>query len=251
MVEVVDRNTGEIREVEKVEEALDMVERPPYWRRARGSYGFYTEGESGQDWEKAFFNAQKEIGPVIYADSTNDFNKSTYASLGGMLSKISAIVLKHGLSIRQGTGKLQVRNDLSGKIILPVWLQLTHVDSLQWQVATVEMPLIKFDAQSYKAAVTFGRRTALEAFFCVAPTDDDGVSASHQLAPEQLDQMMDGMIEKIDGCEDEVSLRKWLSENKQQFEMLGTQREEKLKHAWQGRLGEVKPKVAKKGKGDV
>ena len=66
-----------------------------------------------------------------------------------------------------------------------------------------------------------------------------------------LDAIVDGMFSKIMDCGDEAELRKWLSENKQQFEMLGSQREEQLKHAWQGRLSEVKPKVAKKGKSDV
>ena len=183
MVDVVDKSTGEIREVENVGEAVDMIERPPYWRRARHDGMFYVDGNSGKEYEKAFFNSQKEIGPVVLTDSENEFNKSRYASLGGMLSRIQPILHKHGFSIRQGAGKLQVRNDLGGKIIVPVWLHLTHVESMQWECCVVEMPLAKFDSQSVKGAVTLGRRTGMEAYFCVAPTDDDGVIASHQLTP--------------------------------------------------------------------
>ena len=48
MVEVVDGETGEVKEVDSIQgAAAEMIERPPYWRRTSHAYASSTvdEGE--------------------------------------------------------------------------------------------------------------------------------------------------------------------------------------------------------------
>ena len=82
MVEVVDGETGEIREFEQLSEAAAMVERPPYRRRAM----HLSDGEWGREYNLAFLKAQKEIGPTIGLDAENAFNKSRYVTLPNLLA---------------------------------------------------------------------------------------------------------------------------------------------------------------------
>ena len=249
MVEIVDTNTGEIREVENVGDAVDMIERPPYWRRA---YHDLEAGDVGPEFLADLLKAQVEMGAVVEADAANEFNNSRYTSLGYLLAKIKPILNKHGFLLSYGVGRVNTRNDAQQKSFLPVWIMLRHAKTGQFERFPFEVPMLKFDIQSYGGLLTYGRRYATEAYLGLkGGADDDGVKVSHEPTTEQLDEIMVGMVEKIAACEDEAALRKWLSENKQQFEMLGNQREEKLKHMWQSRLQEMKPRAAKKGKGDV
>ena len=249
MVEVVDKSTGEIREVENVGDAVDMIERPPYWRRA---YHDLEAGDVGPEFLEDLLRAQKEMGAVIEADAANEFNNSRYTSLGYLLTKIKPILNKCGFILSYGVGRVNTRNDASQKSFLPIWIMLRHAKTGQFERFPYEVPMLKFDIQSYGGLLTYGRRYATEAYLGLkGGADDDGVKVSHELTPEKLDEMTTGMAEKIAACEDEAALRKWLSENKQQFEVLGSQREEKLKHVWQSRLQEVKPKAVKKAKSDV
>ena len=245
-MEVVDSD-GVVHEAETLAEAAsELIERPPYWRKAKIG-GFYIEGEWGSEFEKAFFEVQKEIGSSVQVDSENEFNKSRYASLRGMLSKIQPSLIKHGFTIRQGTGRIGVRNDLAQKAFLPVWLQLTHVESLQWQCVTIEMPLTKFDAQSQKAAFTFGRRCDLEGYFSLAPSDDDdGVQASHEITPEDKQKMLSSMLKKIEGCKTPLDLRTWYKASEQQVALLGDAEAERLRAAYQNKLEATKAAIKKR-----
>jgi hypothetical protein len=248
-VEVVKSDTGEVIEVDSIGEAVGEIDRPPHWRKARIGAGFYIEGEWGKEFEKAFFEAQKKIGSGVQVDSENEFNKSRYASLRGMLSKIQPILHENGFSIRQGTGRLSVRGDLGQKAFLPVWLQLTHVDTLQWQCVTIEMPLTKFDAQSQKAAFTFGRRCDLEGYFSLAPSDDDdGVQASHEVTPEDKQRMLSSMLKKIEDCKTPLDLRTWAKANEQQVQLLGEDDQGKLRDAWQNRLNDLSGRLKAQNK---
>jgi hypothetical protein len=253
-MEVVDGETGEVKEVDSIQgAAAEMIERPPYWRRA---YHDLEASDVGPEFLGDLLKAQVEMGAVVEADSANEFNNSRYTSLGYLLAKIKPILNKHGFLLSYGVGRVNTRNDAQQKSFLPIWILLRHAKTGQFERFPFEVPMLKFDIQSYGGLLTYGRRYATEAYLGLkGGADDDGVKVSHEPTPEQLNKIQDGMFGKIMDCEDEPALRKWLSENKQQFEMLGAQREEQLKHAWQGRFAEingVKPKTAaKKGKNDV
>src|SRR5574337_613729 len=158
-MEVVDGQTGEVTEVDSIQEAAaEMIERPPYWRRIGYSAADVGSGEYGIEFRKAFFEAQKEIGPVIEADSLNEFNRSKYTSLGYLLGKVMPILQKRGFSIVYFPGKVNVRNDLGKLAFLPVLVEITHVETGQWRTLVFEMPMSKFDPQSIGSAFTYGRR---------------------------------------------------------------------------------------------
>jgi hypothetical protein len=238
MVEVVDGETGEVREVESLRDTADMVNPPPYWRRA---YHDLEAGDIGPEFLADLLKAQIEMGAVIEADASNEFNDSRYTSLGYLLSRVKPILNKHGFIISYGVGRVNTRNDAQQKSFLPVWIMLRHAKTGQFERFPFEVPMLKFDIQSYGGLLTYGRRYATEAYLGLkGGVDDDGVKVSNDLKPEQLDEMMDGMAGKIEACLNEPDLRKWLTENKQQFDVLGQKREEQLKAVWQHRLAEVK-----------
>ena len=251
MVEVVDSGTGEVREFSSLNEAAEQgIERPPYWRRAAHSFTptSVDEGEWGREFDEAFLTVQEEVGPLIWADSDNEFNKSKYASLGALLANVQPTLIKNKLKLNQGAGKVNIRGDLQNKIFLPIWTRITHVPTGQWQRVWVEMPMIKFDAQGYGSTMTYGRRYALVSYLGLAATDDDGVWASSKPA---LDE--DDLTHKIAKCETEADLRTWHTKHEQHFASLDKETLGRLKDVWQRRLAEVKnvpvegPKPAKKG----
>jgi len=242
MVEVVDNKTGEVREVERIEEALDMVERPPYWRRMGHAYASATvdEGEWDKEFDESFLKVQETIGPLIWAESENQFNK--YASLGGLLAKIQPILVKYQFKLNQGAGKVNIRNDIGGKAFLPIWTRVTHVPTGQWQRVWVEMPMIKFDPQAYGTLMTYGRRYALVAYFGLASTDDDGLLASTKpiLDLEEVDRETAALSREIGKCASEADLRGWHKRAESQLAGLTEEAMGRIKEIWQKRLQEVK-----------
>ena len=260
MVEVVDKSTGEITEVENIGDVVNMIERPPYWRRASHVYTSATvdEGEWHKEFDEAFLNVQSEAGPLIWAESKNDYNDSRYATLGALLAKIHPILIKNKLTYNQGVGKVNIRNDVGGKAFLPIWTRVTHVPTGKWQRVWVEMPLIKFDAQSYGSTMTYGRRYALVSYLGLAATDDDGVWASAKPNLDETQERTTGiLLKKIFKCETESELRNCNKEIGQELASLSEEAVSSLKKAWQARLAEVKGMTdkaserPKKGKSDV
>lgn len=243
-MEVVDSD-GVVHEAETLAEAAsELIERPPYWRKA----GHVEEGEWGRTFDKAFLAAQIEIGPLSWADADNSFSESKYSTLGALLAKAQPILNRHGFIVNFGAGKVTTRLDAGAKYFLPIWLKLTHVDSGEWKRVFIELPILKFDPQSFGGLVTYGRRYNLAAHLSIAATDDDGVMASSlpKLDGDQLEEMLGRMFDRITQCKDEPSLRKWHKENEQQFAMLGEEGLARLRAAWQKRLNETKEAVQDK-----
>ena len=239
---------GEIQEFNDISEAAAaLIERPPYRRRA----GHLDDGDWGKEYNLAFLKAQKEIGPVLELDSANSFNNSKYVSLSALLNKVQRVLNDNGFIVSFGTGIVKYRNEAKTQFFLPVFLTLTHAESGQWRCVGHEMPILKFDPQSFGATITYGRRYVLTTHMSIAggEPDDDGVTASHQLTAEQLDEVMDKMCEKIADCQSETDLRKWHKDNAQGLGVLDQKRLDQVKEYWSARLNDYKP--AKKGKANV
>ena len=235
---------GEVQEFNDISEAAAaLIERPPYRRRA----GHLDDGDWGKEFNVAFLKAQMEIGPVIGLDSANSFNNSKYTSLSHLLSKVQPILNKCGFIINFGTGKVNYRNEAKTQQYLPVFMTLTHAETGQWKCVGHEMPILKFDPQSFGGTITYGRRYVLTAHLSIAGAepDDDAVQASHQLTAEQLDEVMDRLCEKITECQSEVDLRKWLKDNEQGCSVLDPKRLAGVKELWQNRLNAYRPKKGK------
>lgn len=262
-VDVIDRETGEIQEVNVTlaEAASEHIQRPAYWRRNGHSHSSVSvdEGEWDKEFDEAFLQVQSEAGPLLWAEAKNDYNDSRYVTLGALLAKIHPILVKNKLSYNQGVGKINIRIDLGGKGFLPVWTRLTHVPTGQWQRFWVEMPLIKFDAQSYGSTMTYGRRYALVSYLGLAATDDDAVLASSKpnFDPEVQGKETSGLLRAIAKCGTEIELREWNKEKAQELSGLSEEALSALRTAWQDRLNEVKSakptenKPPKKAKADA
>jgi hypothetical protein len=248
MVNVIEASTGEIHEdIDLAEAAAELIERPPYWRRIGYSAADIGTGEYGLTFRKAFFEAQKEIGPVIEADSLNEFNKSKFTSLGYLLGKVMPILQKHGLSVIYYPGRVNIRGDLNKLSFLPVLMEITHVESGEWRVIPLEMPVSKYDAQSIGSAATYARRYITEMVLGLkSGLDDDGVRASHDLTPEDKYKMLASMLKKIEECKTPLDLRTWYKASEQQVALLGDAEAEKLRTAYQDKLQATKDVIKKK-----
>ena len=76
----------------------------------------------------------------------------------------------NGLSVNQGA-----KPDGTGNIVIETLVSHT---SGEWIQTETFIPIEKADPQKAGAAITYGRRYALELFFCMSAEDDDGNTAS-------------------------------------------------------------------------
>ena len=241
MVEVVNGETGEVQEFGQLSEAADsMIERPSYRRRAM----HMDDGEWGKEYNVAFLDAQKKIGPTIGLDAQNAFNQSRYVSLPQLLAKVQPVLNDSGFIVNFGTGKVNYRSEAKQQFFLPVFLTLTHADTGQWKCVGHEIPILKLDPQSFGGTITYGRRYVLTSHLSIAGAepDDDGVQASHDPSAEQLDEMTAAMLDNITQCKTEKELRAWYTQNSQQLGLIGAKREQHLKEFWQNALKDAKAK---------
>jgi hypothetical protein len=250
MVEVVDGETGEVREFEQLSEAAgSIIERPPYRRRAM----HLSDGEWGREYNLAFLKAQKEIGPTIGLDAENAFNKSRYVTLPNLLARVQPILNNNGFIVNFDTGRVNYKAENKQQYFLPVYLILTHAETDQWKCVGHEIPILKFDPQSFGGTITYGRRYVLTSHMSIAGAepDDDGVQATHQPSQEQLAEMGAALGDKIGQCVSEAQLHEWRKKHEQQFGLLDRATFDALKDQWQKRLNELRSKATKKGKNDV
>jgi hypothetical protein len=147
-----DPDTGELPEPPLSVKAMNGVAKPKYWNRVEA-----IEGDGGPDYELAFFGAQSEIDALHEADANNPAFKSKYATLGGLLSRVRPVLIKHRMTIKQFPGRIHRLGIDSGakQMFLPICTKLTHVDSMQSETFIWEMPLIKCDPQAVGSASTF------------------------------------------------------------------------------------------------
>jgi hypothetical protein len=108
-------------------------------------------------------------------ESNNPFFKSKYASLGTILEAIREPLADNGLSVNQGA-----KPDGTGNIVIETLVSHT---SGEWIQTETFIPIEKAEPQKAGSAITYGRRYALELFFCMSAEDDDGNTASRKTQP--------------------------------------------------------------------
>jgi ERF superfamily len=238
-MEAIIPETGEVTSI--AEAAKQLIRPPRYWRRTEG----IVEGDPGPEYEAAFLKAQTEIGPILLAETENAFNRSKYASLPHLLAKIMPVINKHGLTQKQGCGRIIWLGEIESPrrlFLLPMWNLVRHAETGQWERIYKEIPLLKMDPQGFGSAATYGRRYLLQEFWCVAGTDDDGVLASMRPSMD-ADPVADaaaGMIEQINECDTTKKLEAWQERNRQGFELLDDAVLMKLREAYSKRRAELK-----------
>ena len=119
----------------------------------------------------AIGNVQAGIGGVP-KDSTNPHFKTKYPSLESVIDTIREPMSKAGLSFVQAPGMISETG------MLGITTMLMHAASGEWMKATYEIPIAKRDAQGVGSSITYGCRYGLMSILGLAPTDDDGQSAT-------------------------------------------------------------------------
>lgn len=122
-------------------------------------------------------------GKLTYAtkDSSNPFFKSKYADLESVWDSCRSLLSENGLCVIQMPG-----NYFEGRM----WLvtRLCHASG-EWIEQEMSFPVgkpdnqgvVKTDAHSCMAAITYMRRGALAAFIGIVQADDDGNTASNKV----------------------------------------------------------------------
>ena len=237
-MEAMNPDTGEVI---SIAEAAKDIRPPKYWRRVEG----IVEGEPGPEYEAAFWEVQKKVGPVVLADTENAFSKSRYTSLPELLAKTMPFITGAGLTQKQGCGRIICYGGVDHPkrvLLLPIWTEVRHKATGQWERVYIEIPLLKVDPQGFGSALTYGRRYALQAFWSMAGTDDDGILASlkPQLDQEAGQDVSAGIIIQIKECKNAEELKAWQERNRSGFEILDEQVIAKLREAYSARLQELK-----------
>lgn len=237
-MEAVDTDTGE---VVSLAQAATKIPPPKYWRQIEG----IVEGEVGPEYEQAFWKVQRAVGPILRAVTENPFNKSKYTDLPNLLAQTMPHITEAGLTLKQGAGRIICYGGVDHPkrvLLLPIWTQVRHMATGQWERVYFEMPLLKIDPQGFGSAFTYGRRYALQGFWCVAGTDDDGVLASMKprLDTDPVHDVASGIIAQIKECKTVEELKAWQERNRSGFEILEESVIVQLRKAYGARMREVK-----------
>lgn len=237
-MDAMDKETGEVL---SLAEAADRIPPPRYWRRIDS----IIEGDTGPEYEEAFWEVQKIVGPILKAAAENPYFKSKYTDLPSLLAQTMPHISAANLTQKQGAGRLTCYGGWDNPkrvLALPIWTQVRHKTSGQWERIYTEMPLLKIDPQGFGSAYTLGRRYSLLAFWCVAGTDDDGILASMQpnLDKDPLQSVAEGIIAQIGECGSVEELKAWQARNKHGFEILEEKTIAQLRTAYAARLKKLK-----------
>ena len=141
--------------------------------------------------------------------------KVKYATLKAILSVVRPIALKHGVRIRQGCEHAWSLDSASGKgRAVPVFTDLIHSASGQFERTVIEIPLMKMDAMGMGSAVSFGRRYGLLAAFGLATdeSDDNGTGTKQrdlsEAGTEEESQILWEIRAEIRECQTQEELGK-------------------------------------------
>ena len=169
-----DQETGEVHEPISVKAVNGAAHAKVEIERMRSGYG-----ESQLHYYVA--KALDEIPVWIKAEHSVGRGTAKYATLKDILSIVRPALAKQGIRIRQGADRSWPADDgggMKGRLI-PVYTDLIHVPSGGMERTTIEIPLLKLDAQAMGSAITYGKRYSLLAALGLATdeADDDGEAA--------------------------------------------------------------------------
>ena len=129
--------------------------------------------------EKLATALAKAQGEIVGARKTskNPFFKSDYADLFEVLEATRPILSKHGLSIVQTNGGVEV---IGTTAFLHVGTMLMHTSG-QWIRSFIPLPIeTPINCHKLGSAMTYGRRYGLAAIVGIAQMDDDGNAATEK-----------------------------------------------------------------------
>jgi hypothetical protein len=127
--------------------------------------------ETTNELDKALFAVRGDLTPIL-KDSKNPFFKSDYAGLPTTIRTLDPIFRKHGILVLQGS--TQSYTDGSAAVVLNITTELVHVESGEFRINTLTLPLKSQDPQQLGSAVTYGRRYLWQLVAGAEVADDDG-----------------------------------------------------------------------------
>ena len=147
--------------------------------------------------------------------------KRKYASLKAVMSVVRPIASKNGIRIRQGCEHAwQLDTGAAKGRMVPIFTDLVHTETGQFERSTVEIPLSKMDAQGMGSAISYGRRYGiLNAFgLTTDDADDDGANTKSKTHLEPLEESQELWVlrSELRECETPESLLKWVEKLKKE-----------------------------------
>ena len=119
---------------------------------------------------QAIGNIQGAVGGIP-KDSTNPHFRTKYPSLESVFDTIRGPMARAGLSFIQAPGEITEAG------MLKLTTMIVHASG-EWVRSTLHIPVVKRDPQGVGSTVTYACRYSIMAMLGLAPTDDDGQSAT-------------------------------------------------------------------------
>jgi hypothetical protein len=195
-----------MNDIPLTEQASQNIERPHYWRDVRDMIA----SDAGPEFENALFELQSELESMLEADALNTFHESKFASLAYTIKTVRDACKNHGFTIRQFPGALRGHGPESKRFYtLPVCTKVTHSETQQAEMVIVDIP-VENKAISYGAALTFGKRYALQSYFCIASADSDAMTfVQNKIDQESNEETAKTLITQIEATESEKEFQKY------------------------------------------
>ena len=154
----------------------------------------------------AYVKTCLKLDGKVVKDSTNPHFKSGYASLEAVLSVV--------LPACHANKLIPLQEIVSTETGIAIKTTLIHDSGDVFKISPCPIPVDKNTAQGVVSASTYGRRVSLMAIFGLAPSDDDGNSATSS-PPKADPKIIELLTEAANGGYDSY-LAAWKSLNKSQ-----------------------------------
>jgi hypothetical protein len=119
--------------------------------------------------DAALFAVRGELTPILKS-AANPFFKSRYADLPATIQTLDPVFRKHGILVLQAA----VESNDYESVVLNITTELIHVESGEYRLSTLTLPLKSQDPQQLGSAVTYGRRYLWQLVAGAETEDDDG-----------------------------------------------------------------------------
>ena len=148
----------------------------------------------------------EELDPAI-KNNENPHFKNKFADLNIILSMIKPLCYKHKITLTQLPVTETVSNAGSPVLcLIGVTTVLSHPESDTALESTCVLPCQGLDPQKAGSALTYAKRYALKAMFCMQDADDDGQAAVKPPKTKATGLDFDTVVKLIPGCDTDAPL---------------------------------------------
>jgi hypothetical protein len=228
------------------ERATQAVDAPAYWHGAGDakSIGYALASTAAKEYNVAFLEAQRKIPPVLRADKDNPFTKSRFLSLGMLLAAVRPVLHECGFSLKQFTGTFRGHGSETKRwYSLPVCSMFTHVNSGQFEMTVIELPVEANKVYSLASAITLAKRYGVQSYLGIATVDDDGAATiQNRIESAQNEEAAEFIIKKLHKIDALDELPKWVEENTDSISLLDESNVSRIRVEYEARKNILKSK---------